>query len=107
MSTPSSKRNHNRGANLSLIAVLFSATLAWSDTVKVDVSMANQTFEGWGTSLAWFANSVGGWTNTTNQTNLMNALFSPSSGLGLNYLRYNIGGGNDPLCGTGARITFV
>ena len=68
-------------------------------TVNVDVSMANQTFEGWGTSLAWFANGVGGWTNSTNQTALMNALFSPSSGLGLTYLRYNIGGGDDPNCG--------
>ncbi len=74
---------------------------ASAQTVRVDVSMANQTLEGWGTSLAWFANSVGSWTNTTNQNNLMNALFSPSSGLGLNYLRYNIPGGNDPLCGTG------
>jgi hypothetical protein len=74
---------------------------ASAQTVKVDVSMSNQTLEGWGTSLSWFANAVGSWTNSTNQTNLMNALFSPSSGLGLNYLRYNIGGGNDPLCGTG------
>ena len=63
--------------------------------------MSNQTFEGWGTSLAWFANSLGGWSNTTNQNNLMSALFDPNSGLGLTYLRYNIGGGNDPLCGTG------
>ena len=31
----------------------------------------------------------------------MQALFSPATGLGLTYLRYNIGGGNDPLCGTG------
>lgn len=79
------------------------STPAWSQTVNVnvDVSMSNQTLEGWGTSLAWFANSVGSWTNTTNQSNLMNALFSPNSGLGLTYLRYNIGGGNDPLCGTG------
>jgi O-Glycosyl hydrolase family 30/Ricin-type beta-trefoil lectin domain-like len=102
--------------HLSLLTALFNgciacpsntgATMALSaptsaQTVKVDVSMSNQTLEGWGTSLAWFANSVGGWTNTTNQNNLMNALFSPSSGLGLNYLRYNVGGGDDPLCGTG------
>lgn len=68
--------------------------------VNVDASMANQTMEGWGTSLAWFANGVGGWSNTSNYNNLMNALFSPASGLGLNYIRYNIGGGDDPLCGT-------
>src|SRR5258708_1275117 len=104
MSTKEFRRNINRVAqlpSLAVLAVLLSAGHAWSDTVKVDVSMSNQTLEGWGTSLAWFANSVGGWTNTTNQTSLMNALFDPGSGLGLTYLRYNIGGGNDPLCGPG------
>lgn len=85
----------------SLAALLFALDAACmaGQTISVDVSMSNQTLEGWGTSLAWFANSVGGWTNTTNQTALMNALFSPTSGLGLNYLRYNIGGGDNPRCG--------
>jgi O-glycosyl hydrolase len=73
----------------------FHTTVARAQTVTVDASMSNQTLEGWGTSLAWFANGVGGWTNTTNRNNLMNALFSPSSGLGLTYLRYNIGGGDN------------
>ncbi len=86
---------------LVLFTLLLNTGLAVSQTVNVDVSMANQTFEGWGTSLAWFANSVGGWSDTTTQGYLMQALFSPSNGLGLNYLRYNIGGGDDPLCGTG------
>jgi O-glycosyl hydrolase len=83
-----------------LLALLLHAGVCLSQTVKVDVSMANQTFEGWGTSLAWFANSVGGWTDTTTQGSMMQALFSPSNGLGLNYLRYNIGGGDNPNCGT-------
>jgi O-Glycosyl hydrolase family 30/Ricin-type beta-trefoil lectin domain-like len=82
-----------------VIATVLCLPLLRAQTVNVDVSMSNQTLEGWGTSLAWFANSVGGWTNTTNQTALMNALFSPTSGLGLNYLRYNIGGGDNPNCG--------
>lgn len=85
---------------LVLVAFMSCSGFASSQTIKVDVSMANQTFEGWGTSLAWFANSLGGWSNTTNQNELMQALFSSSNGLGLNYLRYNIGGGDDPLCGT-------
>jgi O-glycosyl hydrolase len=116
MLTTSFQRIAIRTLHLPVIALLFNAcatplattaastiltATASSQTVKVDVSMSNQTLEGWGTSLSWFASGVGGWTNTTNQTNLMNALFSPSSGLGLNYLRYNIPGGNDPLCGTG------
>jgi O-glycosyl hydrolase len=86
---------------LFLLLLALHASAAAAQTINVDASMANQTFEGWGTSLAWFSNSVGGWTNTSNQTSLMQALFSPSNGLGLNYLRYNIGGGDDPLCGTG------
>lgn len=117
MSTGRSGSTLKSSLHLSLLTVLFNCCLACmtntaatavfstpasSQTVKVDVSMSNQTLEGWGTSLSWFANSIGGWTNTTNQANLMNALFSPSSGLGLNYVRYNIGGGDDPLCGTGS-----
>jgi hypothetical protein len=61
----------------------WSTGAAGAQTVKVDVSMSNQTFEGSGPSLAWFANSVGSWTNTSNQGSLMTALFSPSLGLGL------------------------
>ena len=90
-----------------LLLLLPNAGLALSQTVNVDASMANQTFEGWGTSLAWFSNSVGGWTNTINQNNLMQALFSPSNGLGLTYLRYNIGGGDDPLCGQSGHYACI
>jgi hypothetical protein len=89
------------------LIVLFNPMLAMTQTVNVDVSMANQTLEGWGTSLAWFSNSVGGWTNTTNRNLLMNSLFSPTSGLGLSYLRYNIGGGDDPLCGTSGHYACI
>jgi O-glycosyl hydrolase len=85
---------------LVLLALLFHASFAQAQTYNVDVAMGNQTFEGWGTSLAWFANSLGGWSDTTTQGYLMQALFSPSNGLGLNYLRYNIGGGDNPNCGT-------
>src|SRR4051794_31603501 len=117
MSTDKSDRSVRRPLRASLLVVLFNACIAClsisvailllsapgsSQTVKIDVSMSNQTLEGWGTSLAWFANSVGSWTNATNQNNLMNALFSSTSGLGLTYLRYDIGGGDDPLCGTGS-----
>jgi O-glycosyl hydrolase len=83
---------------ISVLAILIYGIPGWSDTVTVDVSMSNQTLEGWGSSLSWFANSVGGWTNVKNQISLMNALFNPSSGLGLTYLRYNIGGGDNPNC---------
>lgn len=100
-------RRLKRGAQISMVAILLSASMAWPQTAKVDVSMSNQTLEGWGTSLAWFGNGVGSWTNTTNYNNLMNTLFSSNSGLGLSYLRYNIGGGDDPLCGTSGHYACI
>src|SRR5260370_39979031 len=115
MSRDQSERALSRPFCVSLLVVLLNACVAClsntgatillsapasSQTVKVDVSMSNQTLEGWGTSLAWFANSGGSWANTTNENNVMNALFSPTSGLRLNYLRYSMGGGVDWCCGT-------
>ena len=50
-----------------------------------------QTIQGWGTSLAWWAEGAGGWSSTSARQSLANALFSPVSGLGLNVVRYNLG----------------
>jgi O-glycosyl hydrolase len=93
---------------LSLLVVLALALCSSrAQTVNVDASMSNQTLEGCGTSLAWFANGVGGWSNTSNFNSLMNALFNPASGLGLTYMRYNIAGGDDPLCGTSGHYACI
>ena len=50
-------------------------------------------FEGWGTSLCWWANRVG-YSDTLAQL-AADTFFSPD-GLGLNIARFNIGGGDDP-----------
>jgi len=50
-------------------------------------------FEGWGTSLCWWANRVGYSDSLAQQS--ADAFFSPE-GLGLNIARFNIGGGDDP-----------
>ena len=55
-----------------------------------------QTFESWGTSLAWFGNSAGNWSNDDAHSELMDLLFDSPNNLGLNYARYNIGGGQNP-----------
>jgi hypothetical protein len=90
---------------VSLLAGWFFVAAARAQTtVSIDAAMSNQTFEGWGTSLAWWANSAGTWTNTTNYNNLMSSLFSPTSGLGLSYIRYNIGGGDTSNCGVNATV---
>jgi O-glycosyl hydrolase len=61
-------------------------------TVKIDPGVSYQTLEGWGTSLAWWANVVGGW-STPKRNEIIDMLFDPAAGIGLNIVRYNIGGG--------------
>lgn len=66
-------------------------------TVRLDPSNAspfnNGEFEGWGTSLCWWANRVGYSEKLTEQAG---ELFFSEDGLGLDIARYNIGGGDDP-----------
>ena len=51
-------------------------------------------FEGWGTSLCWWANRIGYSDPLSKQA--AEAFCDPVNGLGMNILRYNIGGGDDP-----------
>ncbi len=50
-----------------------------------------QAFEGWGTSLCWFANVAGGYPDPLREY-LADLLFDVQRGLGLQIARYNIGG---------------
>ncbi|MBP3428288.1 MAG: hypothetical protein J6M47_08525 [Clostridia bacterium] len=62
--------------------------------IRIDPADAdNRIFEGWGTSLCWWANRVG-YSDTLAQQSA-DLFFSPN-GLGMNIMRYNIGGGDDP-----------
>jgi len=63
--------------------------------VKVNPGVRHQTFEGWGTSLCWWANHVGGWSATARNA-VVDAVTDPTNGLGFNIFRYNIGGGENP-----------
>ena len=72
-------------------------------TITIDVSdhqVFNDTdgdgygeFEGWGTSLCWWANRVGYSDELTSQA--AETFFDKEKGLGLNIGRYNIGGGDN------------
>ena len=53
-------------------------------------SLLVTNFQGWGTSLCWWANVVGSYPN---RTNYMDLAFNT---LKLNIVRYNIGGGQNP-----------
>jgi O-glycosyl hydrolase len=63
--------------------------------VKIDPGARRQNFEGWGTSLAWWANRVGAWSASARNA-LVDAVVDPTTGLGYNIFRYNIGGGENP-----------
>jgi O-glycosyl hydrolase len=63
-------------------------------TVRPDPSYQQEKFEGWGTSLVWFANATGDYPPAIREK-LAKLLFG-EDGLALNIARYNIGGGNAP-----------
>ncbi|GJP54593.1 hypothetical protein CLOM_g13665 [Closterium sp. NIES-68] len=66
-----------------------------SGAVNLTVSpkFVGTTWRGWGTSLAWFANYVGGLPQK--KLNEMLDLLFTKDGLALNIVRYNIGGGHN------------
>jgi O-glycosyl hydrolase len=67
------------------------ADAASTVTVSVWPQVQYQTVQGWGTSLAWWAEATAGWSLSARQS-LADALFSPTEGIGLNVARYNLGG---------------
>lgn len=88
---------------LSLLLTLNPVALADPAAMVVDPNVRYQTVEGWGTSLAWWANVVGGWSDPA-RTQVADALFDPVNGIGLNILRYNFGGGPNPEPNAGTRV---
>jgi O-glycosyl hydrolase len=63
-------------------------------TVRPDPSYQGEPFEGWGTSLVWFANATGDYPAEVREK--LAGLVFGEQGLNLNIARYNIGGGNAP-----------
>ncbi|ONK09752.1 RICIN domain-containing protein [Streptomyces sp. MP131-18] len=63
-------------------------------TITPDPSYQGQEFEGWGTSLVWFANATGDYPDEIREE-LAELVFG-DEGLALNIARYNVGGGNAP-----------
>jgi galactan endo-1,6-beta-galactosidase len=65
-------------------------------TIRVDRTAEQGVFEGWGTSLAWWANAVGRWPRHERDA-IVRRLFSlENGGLGLTVARFNAGGGENP-----------
>lgn len=80
------------------LAQMKGNTIAADEVVRLEPENAskfnNGTFQGWGTSLCWWANRIGYSEALTEQAT--QAFFSLENGLGMNIARYNIGGGDDP-----------
>lgn len=87
-------------SSLVLIATVLALTIGYvpvsaSTTITIDPTIQYQTLEGWGTSLAWWANACGNWTDTQKKDDLLDKVFG-EEGLALNVVRYNIGGSENP-----------
>lgn len=64
--------------------------------IFVDFKEGYDGFEGWGTSLAWWGHILGQWKDEDKFNEVMDLIFDVDKGLGLNIVRYNIGGGENP-----------
>jgi hypothetical protein len=88
------KSERRRKAPVPFLVFLLLASLAPARadyTALVDPNVVVVTnFEGWGTSLCWWANVIGGYPNRETYADLA------FSQLKLNIVRYNIGGGENP-----------
>ena len=76
------------------LAGLFDPAQAQTKVV-VDPGKKYQVFEGWGSSLCWWAVKAGAWSEA-NRSKLIGAIADPDTGLGYTIFRYNIGGGDQP-----------
>ncbi len=75
-----------------LSAMILMTAVSTPLSVSVDPAVQYQTWEGFGTSLAWWANIVGSYPEPLRTTLVDKAI----GGLQLSVLRYNIGGGEAP-----------
>ena len=68
---------------------------ATKSPLTIDPSIQYQELEGWGGSLCWWANIMGGYSDSKIKT-VCDWLTDPVTGLNMNIFRFNIGGGDDP-----------
>ncbi len=65
------------------------------ELVSIDAEVKYQTFEGWGTSICWWGNQIGRWSEEK-RNELVEYVVNPETGLGYTIYRFNIGGGENP-----------
>lgn len=70
-------------------------TVAQETMVQPNPEKKQQTIEGWGSSLCWWAHMVGQWDDEAKIDDIVDLITDPDK-LNMNIFRYNIGGGDDP-----------
>jgi hypothetical protein len=63
--------------------------------ITIDPTLKSQIIEGWGASLCWWANIMGGFSDAKIKT-ICDWITDPVNGMNMNVFRFNIGGGDDP-----------
>lgn len=84
-----------RNITAALLSLALAGALQAQIPVKIDPSDQRQVLEGWGTSLCWWAHSLGGWRAAALDSMAVQVV-DTATGLGMNIFRYNIGGGDVP-----------
>ena len=87
------------GSVINITEEEYYGLLAQYDPNRMTVACINpaqkqQTIEGWGVSLCWWANMCGKWNDS--KVDELVKLLTSEEGVNYNIFRYNIGGGDDP-----------
>lgn len=77
------------------IVIILTGVLINAANVKIDTDANQRRFDGWGTSLCWWGQMIGDYSEKSRDS-IISLVFDSVNGLGLNIIRYNIGGGDAP-----------
>jgi O-glycosyl hydrolase len=77
-----------------LVFITVFSPLSGQYVIRPDPDQLQQKWQGWGISLAWWANIMGGWPDS--QVDEIAKWITSPDELNMNVFRYNIGGGDNP-----------
>ena len=76
------------------VFIISLSSLSGQYTISPDPDQPQQKWQGWGISLAWWANIIGGWPDS--QVDEIAKWITSPDQLNMNVFRFNIGGGANP-----------
>jgi O-glycosyl hydrolase len=78
-----------------LLLILCTLTLQAQTSITIHPDQRQQTVEGWGSTMIWWAHMVGQWEDEEKVDDIIKLITCPEK-LNMNIFRYNIGGGDKP-----------